>query len=60
MFPFAQTDEGILISRQELLARNLFEQLGALLNEDGITLEELMESGGEIREALVKEKYGLG
>lgn len=56
---FTETDEGILISSREMVAMKALEKLGAMLKEKGITLEELMESGQEIRGDLVKEMYGL-
>jgi antitoxin PrlF len=56
---FTETEEGILISSREMAAMRALEQLGSMLKEKGITLEELMESSQEIREDLVKEMYGI-
>jgi AbrB family looped-hinge helix DNA binding protein len=56
---FTETEEGILISPREVVAMKALDQLGAMLKEKGITLEELMESGREIRGDLLKEMYGL-
>jgi len=56
---FIETDDGVLISPRELVAATALEQIGAALKEKGITLEDLMESGREIRGELVREMYGL-
>jgi len=56
---FTETDDGILISRQEVLAMRALDRIGALLKEQGVSLDELMESGREERSKIIKEKYGL-
>ena len=56
---FVETENGVLIAPREVVAMEALGKLGALLKEKGITLEELMESGHEVRGALVKEMYGL-
>ena len=53
------TEEGVLITPQEVIAMKTLDKLGAMLKEKGITLEELMESGREIRGQIAKEKYNL-
>jgi AbrB family looped-hinge helix DNA binding protein len=55
---FVDTGEGILITRREVVATELMDEIGRLLSEKGITLEELMESGAKIREEIVGERYG--
>ena len=37
----------------------LLDELGALLAERGITLDELIASGRDIREEIVREQYGV-
>lgn len=54
-----QTAEGILITPQEVIANKLLDQIADALREKGLTLEELMESGREIRGQIVQEKYGI-
>ncbi len=54
-----QTDEGILITPQEVIANRLLDQIGEALREKGLTLDELIESGREIRGTIVQEKYGI-
>ena len=56
---FIETENGILISPQEVLAMDALERVGKVLKEQGISLEELLESGREIRREIVEEDYGL-
>ena len=56
---FIETDDGVLISPREVVAATALEELGAALMEKGISLEDLIESGREIRGELVRELYGL-
>jgi antitoxin PrlF len=59
MIAFVETEQGILISPQEMVAMEALDKMGALLREKGITLEELIESGREIRGELIEKEYGL-
>ena len=56
---FIETENGVLISPQEVLAMDALDRVGKILKERGISLEELIESGREIREEMVEEDYGL-
>jgi len=56
---FIETEQGVLISPQEVIAMEALDRLGKMLREKGITLEELIESGREIRGEIVKEKYNI-
>lgn len=56
---FIEIEEGILISRREVLAMDALDRIGEALREQGTTLEELIESGREIRGQIAKEEYGL-
>ena len=53
-----ETPEGVLITPRQVLALSDLDQIGAALREQGITLEDLMESGRAIREELFREWYG--
>lgn len=59
LIAFVETDEGVLITRQEIAAMRLLNQIGQALKERGIELDELIESGRELRGELIKERYGL-
>jgi len=54
---FIETEEGILISPREVLAMDALDRIGEALEKQGITLEELIESGREIRGKIYKEKF---
>lgn len=54
-----QTQNGVLITPQATVAMEALDKLGEALKKKGLTLEELIESGREIRGEIVKEKYGL-
>ncbi|MFH1906997.1 MAG: AbrB/MazE/SpoVT family DNA-binding domain-containing protein [Chloroflexota bacterium] len=56
---FVETDGGVLIKPAEVIFSEALEEIGAALKEDGITLEELIERGREIRGKIAEEKYGL-
>lgn len=56
---FKETDEGLVISPREALVMKLLDEIGDTLKEKGITLEDMIASGKEIRQELIREKYGL-
>ena len=56
---FEETEEGILLRPQKVVAMDALDQLGMLLRERGIDLEELLASGREVREEVVRELYGI-
>ena len=56
---FIETDQGVLISPQELIATAALDRVGRILEGKGVSLEDLMESGRQIRGTLLKEAYGL-
>ncbi len=54
-----ETEEGVLITPQEILAVRALDRIGQALKKRGLSLDELIESGREIRGRMVKEKYGI-
>jgi antitoxin PrlF len=54
-----ETDLGVLISPQEVIASEALDQVGRVLKERGLSLEELIETKGEVRGKLLEEEYGL-
>lgn len=54
---FKETAEGLLISPRETLVMNLLDELNEGLKAKGITLDELIASGREIRQEIYDEKY---
>ena len=56
---FVETDQGVLISPQEIIAMDALDRMGEALKAKGLTLEELMDSSRETRGALLEKEYGL-
>ena len=56
---FVETDQGVLITPQEVVATAALDKIGELLKDKGVALDDLMESGREIRGDLAERRYGL-
>ena len=56
---FVETERGVLISPQEVVAMEALEQIGEALKEQGISLEEMIESSREIRGRRDQSASGL-
>lgn len=54
-----ETDEGILISPQEIVATRALDRIGEVLKEKGLSLEEIIQSGREERGSIIEKRYGL-
>ena len=54
---FRETEEGLLISPKEALVMKLLDEIDEGLKAKGITLDELISSGRQIREEIYSEKY---
>ena len=59
MVSFVETKEGVLIKPAEVIITEALDEIGKALKEEGITLEEWIERGREIRGQLLEEMYGL-
>jgi hypothetical protein len=53
-----ETDQGVLITPQEVLAASALDQIGEILRQQGLSLEDLMESSSAQRAAIAEEAYG--
>ena len=53
-----ETPDGLLLTSEASLADRDFEQVDAELRKQRLSLDELIESGREIRGELLKEMYG--
>ena len=53
-----ETEEGVLISPQEIVATKALDRIGVILKEKGLSLNKLMESGRELRGSIAQKKYG--
>jgi len=56
---FVETDSGLLISPRETLIQKVMDDVGEVLRSEDISLETLMESGRDLRAALLKELYNI-
>lgn len=56
---FIETETGVVIQPAEIVISAAFDAIGNDLKKKGITLEQLIKSGREIRSELLKEEYGL-
>ncbi len=54
---FIETDHGLLVLPREAAAMALLDQLGGNLRAQHLTLDEMIESGREIRQQIYDEKY---
>ena len=52
-----ETNEGILITPQQIVASSTLDQIGELLKEKNISMEELIKSGREERARLLKKYH---
>lgn len=56
---FVETEAGVLIlPHPERAAMDALDRIGEALKAKGITIEDLMEDGREIRGQLLEEEYG--
>jgi AbrB family looped-hinge helix DNA binding protein len=53
------TPDGVLITPQEVVAAKALDEIGAILRAQGLSLDELIESGREMRDDLLRELYGI-
>jgi len=56
---FVETEDGVMISPQEAVAVEALDRIGEALKARGISLEEMIDGGREIRGQLLEEEYGI-
>ena len=56
---FTETDDGVLISPQAVIAAQALDRIGEALQEAGVSLDDLMEEGRVARTQLLDEEYGI-
>ena len=56
---FVETDRGVLISPQEVVAIEALQKIGEALEKRGVSLEQMIASGRDVRGELLEEEYGL-
>ena len=53
-----ETPEGVFITPQQVLATKALDSIGDILKEKGLSLEELIASGRQVRSDILQEAYG--
>ena len=56
---YIETEAGLLVAPRIEVVNQLLDQIGAGLKAKGITLEDLMASGREIKGDILREDYGI-
>lgn len=56
---FVETEEGVILKPAEIVVSTALDEIGEALKERGLSLEELIERGREIRGDLIQEEYGI-
>ncbi len=56
---FVETEEGIVIKPAEIVASEALKEIGEALRKSGVSLDEWLRRGRDIRGDLVKEEYSL-
>jgi antitoxin PrlF len=54
-----ETPDGVFITPQQVMATKALDSIGEILKEQGLSLDELIASGREIRGELLQETYGI-
>jgi antitoxin PrlF len=54
-----ETPEGIFITPQQVVATKALDSIGDILKEKGLSLEEVMSSGRDLRTDILQETYGI-
>jgi antitoxin PrlF len=54
-----ETPDGVFITPQQVLATKALDSIGNILKEQGVSLQELIASGRQIRTDLLQETYGI-
>jgi antitoxin PrlF len=53
-----ETPDGVFITPQQVLATKALDRIGDILKEQGLSVDDLIASGREIRGDLLQETYG--
>jgi len=56
---FVETEEGVMIKPAEIVVSAALDEIGAALKARGISLDELMERGREIRGEILEEDFDI-
>ena len=59
MVIFVETENGVIIKPAEVIVSEALDEIGRVLKAKGISLEELIKRGREMRSEIVEEEYGI-
>src|ERR671915_26113 len=54
-----ETPDGVFITPQQVVAAKALDSIGDILKEKGVSLDELIAQGRDIRSDLLQEAYGI-
>jgi AbrB family looped-hinge helix DNA binding protein len=54
-----ETPDGVFITPQQALATTALDRIGDILKDQGLSLDDLIASGRDIRTDLLQETYGI-
>ena len=54
-----ETPEGVFITPQQVVATKALDSIGNILKEQGVSLDDLIALGRDIRTDLIQETYGI-
>jgi antitoxin PrlF len=54
-----ETPDGVFITPQQVVAAKAFDRIGDMLKEQGVSLDDLIASGREIRTEILQDDYGI-
>jgi antitoxin PrlF len=56
---FIESENGIIIKPAEAIVSDALDEIGKALNAKGLSLEDMIERGREIREEIIGEEYNI-
>ena len=56
---FIETEAGVVIKPAEVIVSEALDDIGKVLKEKGISLDEMVARSRSIREKLIEDEYGL-
>ena len=56
---FVETEDGVVIKPAEVIVSEALDEIGKILKDKGISLEEMVERSRKIRGSLLDEEYGI-
>jgi len=56
---FVETEQGVLLQPAEVVVSALLDEMSKVLQQKGVTLDELIERGRKLRGQIIEEEYGI-